>query len=453
MSIGLGGRFFLIGVAQVVLLGVGAYMLLELVQTTRPTGPTTAHHEVVAKVEGVLASPEADRAVRLQALVDEESEWLHSHISVIDPDNRLLALAHEGGPGRGGRRSAEQAPLQARLHRVVGSRPPRPLLEMPLTFPDGRLGAVRFLGPHRRPPPPPPGWWFVLLALAITAIGTWWMVRMVVSPIRRVTQAAAAFGKGDLGARTAVDQRDELGDLAAAFDRMATQVQNLVGAERELLANIAHELRTPLARIRVALELAEGGDVTRCVRSLADITEDLGELETIVTDSLATARLNHAGRSGESLPIPRRTTLGAQGLIDDAARRFRARCDRTLQVDAELAVEVNVDRVLVLRALGNLLDNAHKYTPDRDLPILLTAYTDEELVIEVRDRGVGISASHIEAVRRPFFRVDPARNRMTGGVGLGLALATNIIESHGGTLTIASEVGSGTTVTVRLPVR
>jgi signal transduction histidine kinase len=224
--------------------------------------------------------------------------------------------------------------------------------------------------------------------------------------------------------------------------------------EKELLANVSHELRTPLARIRVALELAREGDLERARRYLGEIGTDLEELESLLENVLTAARLDLSAGRGEPSALPfRRARFAADVLLARAAERFE-----TLHGDHELDLEVPHapvelfgDAALLRRALDNLLDNAAKYSAPGTPVRLAAAEADGGLAVEVADRGVGIGPEDLARLFTPFFRGDPSRTRKTGGVGLGLALAKRIVEAHGGTIALESEVGRGTTVRVRLP--
>jgi len=286
----------------------------------------------------------------------------------------------------------------------------------------------------------------VLLALAIASVP---LARGITAPIERLTVAVRRLGEGDLSARAGLCGGGEVGDLGRAFDEMAGRLERLVRAERELLANVSHELRTPLARIRVALELAAEGDQARARRFLQEIGTDLTELERMVADVLSAARLDQAGGD---LPL-RREPIAPGALLDEAAARFRERWpSRTLEVRGDrLPASIDGDPALLRRALDNLLDNAAKYSADPS-PVALAARSGEAAVIlEVRDRGIGIDAADLPRLFSPFFRTDRSRARGTGGVGLGLALVKRIIEAHGGAVEVESVPEQGTTFRLTLP--
>lgn len=290
----------------------------------------------------------------------------------------------------------------------------------------------------------------VLLALALGSIP---LARAIASPLERLTAAARALGQGDLAVRSGVRAPGEVGELARAFDEMAERVEKLVKGERELLANVSHELRTPMARIRVALDLAAEGDLPEARRYLSEIGTDLWELELLVKDILTAAWLDTSEvRHDGGLPL-RRDPVDAAELLSHAAERFRsAHPDRVLDLKVEGALPaLEGHAVLLRRLLENLLDNARKYS-ERQEPIEVVARAEAgALVVEVRDRGIGIEAADLPRLFTPFFRTDRSRARGTGGVGLGLALARRIAEAHGGSISVESAPGQGTTVRFRIP--
>jgi len=312
-------------------------------------------------------------------------------------------------------------------------------------------------GPMHHPPPDEPpmarssGPLITLIAgFGVLVIGAVLTARWIVRPIEKLSRATRAIGEGDLSARSGVDRDDELGALGADIDDMAQRIERLVVAERELLANVAHELRTPLARIGVALDLAAEGDATRARASLEDIAVDVAELEALVDDIL-TAQRFALGRS--ELPL-HRTTVEPASIAQAAAERLRARHpERAFELDIAPGLPViDVDPVLFRRVVDNLLENAHKYTPDPASPIRLeVGNTGDDVVFQVIDRGVGIAAADLPHVFTAFFRGEKSRSRETGGVGLGLTLARRITDAHGGTVALASKSGAGTTARLTVP--
>jgi len=291
---------------------------------------------------------------------------------------------------------------------------------------------------------------FVILVFGAIVTARW-----IVRPIDRLSRTARALGAGDLQARSRLDRSDEIGELGHRFDEMADRIEGLLVSEKELLANVAHELRTPLSRIGVALDLAAEGDSEAARASLAEIAVDVGELEMIVDDILTAMRFEVAGGKGPTAQLPlRRSHITAASVAQAAAERMRARHpQRSVYVEiGEDLPMLHVDPMLLRRVLDNLLENAHKYTPDPGASIELAATRDgDRVVYDVRDKGVGISAEDLPRVFTAFFRGERSRSRETGGVGLGLTLAKRITEAHGGSIGVTSTLGVGTQVKVTVP--
>ncbi|WP_224366715.1 HAMP domain-containing sensor histidine kinase [Hyalangium versicolor] len=390
-----------------------------------------------------LEQPEA-----LQAELDRVGRQFDTQVVIRSADGRLLA----GNVSPAFEPLAPEALQQLWGERVlVEGTPPRIFVALPNTGP-ARAYAIMLL-----PPPPRPSINVALLTslvLGCIAITSLAFARTLVVPLQQLAKVARTFGAGSLEVRTGLHRRDELGQVAEAFDEMAERLTQLLRSQRELLANISHELYTPLARIRVALELAAEGDGSQAHESLAGIAADLSELERLLADVLSAARLGDAAGSlpGATPPL-RRERVEARELIDRAAARFRATWPGhplELIVEAPLPA-LEADPVLLRRALDNLLDNAGKYSEPGTSVRLGAVMREEGLQLEVKDEGIGIDSRDMPHLFTPFFRGDRSRTRATGGVGLGLALARRIVSAHGGSLTLESQRGIGTRVRIQLP--
>jgi signal transduction histidine kinase len=315
---------------------------------------------------------------------------------------------------------------------------------------DGRLVAYVFVSVPGFGVPPS-ALTLVGAVLAALLVASLVFARRLAKPLQVIERTARALGEGQLEARTELTRGDEIGEVGRALDGMAVRVTTLMHSQRELMANVSHELRTPLARIRVALDLANEGDAATAREVIADIDQDLAEIERLLDDVMTSARLDLAGGPAIGVstdPIDTRELLGR------AAQRFRSlHQSHAVIVDAPDALTVPGDAALLRRALDNLLDNARKYSEPTN-PIALTARrADGHAVVEVVDQGIGIDAADLGEVFRPFFRSDRSRARATGGVGLGLSLAKKIVDAHGGRIGIRSRPGVGTTVTIELPLK
>jgi signal transduction histidine kinase len=291
----------------------------------------------------------------------------------------------------------------------------------------------------------------VLLLVAIVAFGSIPLARSLVRPLRVLVDVVKSFGNGKLSARADVSRRDEIGELALAFNAMAENLQAHLRAEKELLANVSHELRTPLARVRVVLETARE-DPSRAAALLVEISRDLSDLERLTDDVLTTLRLEFRSPTDPSPTLPfHPERLDVALVVKQAvARCAEAHPDREFALEVEDMPQVSGDPALLTRLFVNLLENARKYSADVVLVrVMLRA---SEAVVEVRDRGIGIDAADLPRVFDPFFRSERSRARETGGSGIGLTLCRRIAEAHGGSVRATSKVSDGTTMTVTLPI-
>jgi signal transduction histidine kinase len=282
------------------------------------------------------------------------------------------------------------------------------------------------------------------------------LVRHIGRPLERIAGAARRFGRGDLTARASLRRKDELGEVGRAFDEMADRVTLLMSTQRELMANVSHELQTPLARVQVAVDLMADGVEDQVRELLPELTTDLDEVQRLIGDVMTLARFDLAHAEGLTAGAPLRCEAVALAtLVERACARFRAtypRRELVVLTDAALPIAW-IDPVLILRVLDNLLDNGRKYSePDSTLTLTARAIGGG-VTLAVGDRGIGIDTADLPRVGTAFFRTDRSRSRATGGVGLGLVLARRVIEAHGGTIAIHSKSGAGTTVTCTLPPR
>ena len=378
----------------------------------------------------------------------ETMEWLRVEIGIgvtlFAPDGSVIASTHERVP----------APLPAALTRTLpvhGFIPgPRPDTYAVGIYEHGELVAYvitdrfQFRRPLSRQ--------FILIGalLSLVLIGSLLFARSLATPLRQLARAAREFGSGKLNVRARLDRRDELGAVAKAFDDMADRIATLLNSQRELLANVSHELRTPLARIRVALDLAAEGDAEAARDALANISTDWGDLDRLVEDVLAAARLDLGSSTAGLL---RRDEVRVAELAEAAFSRAQVVYPGGhLQLD--LAKDLPViegDAGLLRRVIDNLVDNARKYSEPKSPIVLRVRREGEGVEISVIDRGMGIDAADLPHIFTPFYRADRSRTRKTGGVGLGLTLVRRIVTAHGGSVDVTSQVGRGTEMRVRLP--
>lgn len=278
---------------------------------------------------------------------------------------------------------------------------------------------------------------FVLVLFALTYVAVRWLFR----PIEAIRQGARRIGRGDFGYRIGTTRNDQLGDLAADINSMADDVQRMLDAKRQLLLGISHELRSPLSRIRLALELDEDSAHVRGLRA------DVAEMEKIITTLLEAERLNtrHA-----TLTI---SSVLARELVDRVIDDYFAADRARIRVRGPSDLRVQVDEARLTLIVKNLVANALRYAPadQGTVDVDLSAHGDH-WQLGVADQGPGIPPDQVQRIGEPFYRGDPSRTRGTGGSGLGLYLARLAAQAHGGTLELDRAQTRGARFVVTLPV-
>ena len=262
------------------------------------------------------------------------------------------------------------------------------------------------------------------------------------SPVRKLQRAVDRFGRGDFAARAEIGRRDELGQLARTFNQMADRIQLLLSAERRLLRDVSHELRSPLARLGVAIELARSGDTT-----MDRIQREADRLNSLVGELLQVTRAEGDPSQQRAEPV-RLDELLADLVYDSSIEAEAKQSEITLK--ASEAVTVAGDEELLRRALENVVRNAIRYAPSNTPVEVTLSFTGTWAEIGVRDYGPGVPEESLTRIFDAFYRVDSDRNRASGGVGLGLAIARRSIELHKGELE-AANAHPGLLVTIGLP--
>src|SRR5262245_35094220 len=297
-------------------------------------------------------------------------------------------------------------------------------------------------------------WWQLLVAGAVAAavalIIARWLARGMTQPLRDMAQAARRMETGDYSQRVVTDSRDEVGRLAEAFNRMSAELNGLEMLRRELVANVSHELKTPISALRAHLENLLDGVEEPNPETLQVMLVQSERLGRLVDELLDLSRLE----SGD-VPLDRERVelapLVGQVISEIEVARPEPGASVSNEVPADLP-PVFADRERVHQVLFNLLDNAARLTP-RGGRVTVTASRRERSVhVAVADTGPGISPEDLPRVFERFFRVDASRSRDDGGTGIGLAIARSVVEAHGGRIWAESEPGRGSTFTFELPV-
>ncbi len=356
---------------------------------------------------------------------------------------------------------------------VIGmaqTRPDRRLgddLEFNLVTRDGQT--LRLLLPRPKRPPGslwmrPPfgfgfGWMLGLVGLAV-ALGAYPVMRRLTLRLEALQRGVERWGAGDLSARIDAAGHDEVAFLAGRFNHAAERIETLMESHKSLLANASHELRSPLARIRMGLELLEGdapgadpAALARTARRKGEILRSINELDQLIDEILLASRLD--ARQADAEPFE---TLDLTGLAAEECSRVNAELhaeltSETSKANTDHSLMVQGSPRLLRRLIRNLLENARRYS-NGEISLELAqggVGTKRLAIIRVNDRGPGVPADQRERIFEPFYRM-PGASEREGGVGLGLALVKSISQRHGGAVRCEARPGGGASFVVELPV-
>jgi signal transduction histidine kinase len=291
----------------------------------------------------------------------------------------------------------------------------------------------------------------LVIALVVSAVVCFFLARYLVSPIDQLRRATRQIAAGNLDVRVSTKlkgRRDELGLLASDLDTMSERVRNLIELKQQLLRDVSHELRSPLARLQLALSLARRQDGGDPERHLARIACEADRLEELIARTLKLARLERPMQGVERTPLDVADLLGH--IVSDVGIEADAHgCGVVLETERSL--RVTGDPELLRSAMENVIRNAVRYTPAGSKVEIDARRTSGCIEVVVRDRGPGVPEKDLELIFEPFYRVDAARNRAVGGDGLGLAIAARAVAIHGGTIEARNLSSGGLAVHLTLP--
>ena len=309
----------------------------------------------------------------------------------------------------------------------------------------------RMLRPFQRSP----GVYLVWLAIAVLLSGLvcFGLAQYLSRPIRKLQAAAQKLSQGELDTRVSEaigNRHDEIADLGKDFDQMAARLQSLIGNQKQLLSDISHELRSPLARMQLAVALARkklGDNVSNEMNRIEQETERLDEL---VGQSLTLSRLDAGAAYAKDDFID----------IGELLENIISNCDfeaaeqkKKVLLNVDKSWTINANSELLHRALENIIRNAIRYTKvHKSVEVNLSQYDDSYFKISISDHGPGVPEDKIDGLFEPFVRLSEARERDSGGYGLGLAIAKRAIEFHQGTISANNQVGGGLLMEVVLPI-
>jgi len=292
-------------------------------------------------------------------------------------------------------------------------------------------------------------------ALGVTAIALVLgliLSRTITRPIRELTTATQAVSGGDLSQQVPVRSRDEMGELARSFNKMSTELARSINTRRQMTADIAHELRTPLSIILGHADAICDGVLPPSVDTVAIIRDEASRLEHLINDLRILSLADTGELSLDLQPVIIRE------LLEEVRQRYVVRANLKqvdIRVDASpglLAVEIDPGRMT--QVLTNILENALRHTPETGQVTLTAGEANGRLQISIQDSGPGVAEEELERIFGRFYRTDPSRQRMEdSGSGLGLAIAKSIVERHSGTIRAESKPGQGLKIIITLPIK
>ncbi|MBA2706079.1 MAG: HAMP domain-containing protein [Blastocatellia bacterium] len=390
---------------------------------------------------------ERDGPAALAEYFDRVEREAHIRLFLFDP--QLNELAGRTGP-RGASDLAQHAFL-SHATEFADNGPPG-LMAQPVTSPkNAQYVLVAELPMIMRSPALWDHLLHLLAIIAVSGLFCYWLARYLTAPVTKLRAATQELARGNLSARVAPsfgNRRDELAALATDFDQMAEQIESLVNGQRRLLGDISHELRSPLARLNVALELARLRAGDEAATALQRIEREAETLNEMIGQLLALTRLENHTEAVEKSSFD--LVQLVREIIDDADYEAKNR-NRSVEFEGPDTCNILGNEQLLRRAIENVVRNAVQYTAN-ETAVEVTLDCGGQAVITVRDHGPGVPAETLDKLFRPFYRVDEARDRNSGGTGLGLAIAERAVRLHGGTVEAANVATGGLVLTIILPV-
>ena len=287
------------------------------------------------------------------------------------------------------------------------------------------------------------------ISLAVAAVVGAVFASGIARPVELIARTAERIKEGDLSARTGLSGQDELSRLGLIFDEMADSIERDRDLERQLIGDVAHELRTPLMGMQATIEGMQDGVLPADDVHLSTLASETGRLGRLVEALL------HLNRLENGTIQARREQLDLSALVAElvlAQEAFVESMGLDFEAEVEPGLLVAGDRDLMTQVVVNLMSNAVRYTPEGGSVRLSLSRADGNARIAVSDTGIGISEADVEKVFSRFWRADEARQRTSGGLGIGLALVREVVDQHHGSVQVESELGRGSTFTVTIPL-
>lgn len=298
-----------------------------------------------------------------------------------------------------------------------------------------------------------PTWLLILIPLIMSITLCWLLARSLTRPILDMKKVSTELGNGKLSMRVikAAKRKDELGDLAYSFNLMAEKLEQNLSAHQRLLADVSHELRSPLTRMQIALGLIQKSpdDSERRDKHLTRVETEIQRLDSMIADVLALSKLEN------TMPTLKLEALNFTALLHQTVQDSQYLANEkqiNIQLEGPQELPLLLDRQLIMSALSNIINNSIKYSPtDRIISVQCTL-AKNEVVISIADQGDGVPEDKLQNLFKPFYRVSDARDRKSGGTGLGLAIAQQAITAHNGKINAQNNEQGGLTVKIYLPL-
>jgi len=298
-----------------------------------------------------------------------------------------------------------------------------------------------------------PTWLRLAIPIMISAILLWFLTRSLTKPLIAMQKAAARFGDGEFSARVPLmaQRNDEIGAVAISFNLMAEKLEQNIGAHQRLMADVSHELRSPMTRLQIALGLAQQDNISQSLlhKHLQRCELEVARLDEMISSVLSLSRLENTISQMELMSVDLHQLLT---LCIEDAQYIANEKSMTITFDSDCAARLHADANLLSSAINNTLVNAIKYSHKNDQLKVHLHRTNSHFIIDIIDTGTGVPASDLTKLFEPFYRVAQSRDRATGGTGLGMAIAKQAIVAHNGKISALNNSENGLTVTIELPL-
>ena len=292
---------------------------------------------------------------------------------------------------------------------------------------------------------------FILIFSIVALLTSYFLSKRLTAPLKSVEKISYKYSKGDFSSR--LDNYDvvEFNNLSKSLNKMAEELDKLEGIRKEFVSNVSHELKTPITSIKGYIEIMENSiDDKELNKYLKIMNKNSDRLNNIIDDLLILSRI-------EDSDLKKKLTFKIEPLapvidsvISDCASLIKNK-DINILVNCSKEISISQNTVMMHQALSNLLNNSIKYSKDNSNIYIIVTESEKNIMIEVKDEGIGINSKHFDRLFERFYRVDESRSRDVGGTGLGLAIVKHIIKMHSGSIEVQSTENIGTTFTIKIP--